>query len=270
LSAGYELRSGLRAVMELETYVGMDQGAAANFFSPSDPFWGRASTIGLETDFGAISLGRNKNPFYYAATENNAFGESYFSPALTVAAFRRGHVIGRAHDNSLRYSSPSWGGFTAAALWSPKEDMTNGDDMSATFTLVEGPWLTVLGFARAQSGLTQGKQSSIALLASNYDFGAAKLFVELASQRDTDVRVKSKAWDVGLTAPLGAITVRASTARIRQTDLEGGNAATEHVASVGADYTIAPGWTSYAGLKRDRVKGVATGYSAATGVRWQF
>ena len=269
---GLEIRQGLRGIFALETYIGLDKGLPFNFFSPTDPFWGRASYLGVESDYGTVTLGRNKNPFYYAATENNAFGESYFSPALTVAAFRRGHVIGRAHDNSVRYTSPTVSGFSAAALWAPKEDKTNGDDMSATVKYVRGPWLATLGAAQAKSGLTEGTRSSILLAATNYDFGIAKAFVELASQRDTEVLVKSKAWDLGVTAPLGSFLLRAAIAKIRQTDLEGASAATYRVASVGVDDAIAPGWTSYAGLKSEKVTGIvsATGYSFAAGLRWQF
>jgi predicted porin len=265
-----DIGNGAKAVFALETYIGLDNGVAFNAFSPTDPFWGRSAYVGVSGSLGTLTLGRNKNPFYYAATASNAFEESYFSPALTVAAFRRGHVIGRAHDNSIRYTSPTVGGFTGAALWAPKEAQTNGDDMSATVQYARGGWVAVLGGAQAKSGLTEGTASKILLAATNYDFGVLRAFVEAAWQRDTDVQVKSRAWDVGITAPFGQTTLRVSLARIRQTDLSGGNLATERVASIGADYALAKRCILYGGIKSDKVSGASNGTSVAAGMRLLF
>ena len=270
-----DISPGVRAVFALETYIGLDTGADVNAFQPDDPFWGRSAYVGVESDYGTLTLGRNKNPFYYEATGNNAFGESYFSPALSVAAFRLGHVIGRAHDNSVRYTSPTVAGFTAAALWAPKEDKSNGDDMSATLNYTRGSLVVLLGMAQAKSGLTEGSKSAIRVGGLNYDFGVVRLFVEGATQKDTEVQVKSKAWDVGATAPLGNFTVRASFARIRQTDLQGGNAATYRVAALGTDYALSPRVSLYAAVKKEKVHVDATdadlpGQSMATGMRLRF
>ncbi len=271
-----DIGPGVRAIFALETYMGVDTGLAANAFQPNDPFWGRSAYVGLESSsHGSLTLGRNKNPFYYEATGNNAFGESYFSPALSVAAFRLGHVIGRAHDNSLRYTSPNLAGFTAAALWAPKEDKSNGDDMSATLNYTRGPLVALLGMAQAKSGMTEGTKSAIRVGGVNYDFGPVRLFVEGATQKDTEVQVKSKAWDVGATAPLGNFTVRASFARIRQTDLQGGNAARYRVAALGTDYALSRTVSLYAALKKEEVHVDAIntdfpGQSVAAGMRMKF
>ncbi|MEF7612978.1 porin [Aquincola sp. MAHUQ-54] len=269
-SGAEPLGGSLRAVFSLETYVALDNGVAYSAFYPDDPFWGRAAYVGLEGRLGALTLGRNRNPFYYAATAGNAFGESYFSPALTVGAFRRGHVIGRAHDNSVRYTSPTWGGAHFSVLWAPKEEKSNGNDVAATAEYAGGPWHATLGLAQAKTGLDEGRSSRIGLAALSHDFGVAKLFVAYATQRDTQVRAKSRAWDLGATVPLGRTTLKVSVARIRQTDLDGGSAASERVVSLGADHRLAPDCWLYAAVKSDRIDGLSRGTSVATGMRWLF
>jgi predicted porin len=270
--AGSEALGGdWAAQFKLESYISLDNGVAANTFYPTDPFWGRSATVGLKSGrWGALNLGRNPNPFYQGAVAHNAFGESFLSPALTVASFRQGHVVGRAHDNGIRYDSPVIGGFSFSALLGLKEAASNGNDHSATLAYAQGPWAGVVGTATVKTGLAEGKKSSIGFYAASYDFGVLRLFAEAATQRDTEAEVKSRAFDLGAKVPLGPWTLKVSSARIKQTDLAGGQARTERVTSLGGEYLVSKRTKLYGGVKYDKVTDLDAAKSVIVGLRHSF
>lgn len=112
------LGNGLMAVFLLEyalspdSNTGIGTGTSAN----------RQSYVGLSSrNLGALTLGRQYAPGYYASGRNNPFGGSGPHAPLNILTAAGVNTItanaaGRI-SNSINYASPTWNGFSANAIY---------------------------------------------------------------------------------------------------------------------------------------------------------
>jgi predicted porin len=133
-----ELGGGLRAFFVLESGLNLDDGSSGQ----GGTFYGRQALVGLTTPYGQISLGRQYSSLYTATTDFSIFSNSPAGPSTAlIGGFGGGYepVRGASNsaappaagatgnsgpvrvNNSLRYETPTWRGFSASALYGAGE-----------------------------------------------------------------------------------------------------------------------------------------------------
>lgn len=163
-----DLGGGYSAFFALENGFNLDDGTmatAGNLFS-------RDSRVGLKGGFGTVSAGRQANATVDAiapyAASMLAYGPSY----LSTHPGDHDRVLNIPTDNSLKYTSPSFGGVTAIVAYGFGEQAGDNKQNSlrnAGLSYVNGP----LSLGAAYLWSSGSNVSSAALLsASSNPFGA--------------------------------------------------------------------------------------------------
>jgi predicted porin len=295
-----DLGGGLKAGFHFEGGMNPDVGTAAglNFT--------RKSTIGVSGGFGEVRLGRDYTPLFTIAGiadpfGTNGVGSSYnlansiaLNPAdLTAAEITAASslytaptapaIAGVAADanavranNSVAYYSPSFNGFTAGLMYSFGAEATgttnrnNGKMTSLKLQYGNGPLTVAFGNQSTKAAVDTTKWVSN-FLAGSYDLGVAKLSAGYKTDKITTVLGSgdtAKSTILGVTAPMGAVTLKASyVARKLGSDKVGNQFA------LGAVYDLSKRtavYATYATLKNEAGYGNTVGSAAAsdfTGLR---
>ena len=202
-----DLTTGLKAIFQIESNVGLDDGGQV--FSSRDSF------AGLQGGFGTVRFGRTIGPVYYATYDyismhNHDTGTS--SDALLA-----GTVVGNAGfmDNTLWYTSPKIGNFTIEGAFSllGEQRQAPGMDQPRHIGLVgaydAGPLHAAISYANTENdaNLGGGTPSS----ATAYTFGGAydfKFMVlgalwEMAERDVLGGSVESDYWRIAAMFPVG-------------------------------------------------------------------
>jgi len=206
-----DLGGGLAAIGNLEGGVNIDTGASGQ----GGLLFGRQANVGLASaTLGTVTIGRNKTPYYdlhastglresaFDATTNTNFGTAAnYNPANAAgAAYLLGNhnsgVSGQTPNaatwlgfnarlnNSIRYTSPSFSGFSVAGIYGFGEDKQANPSLRASQTYggtaqyANGPIMAYLGFqsdgyARVAGVARQSLENT--LVGASYDFGVAKV-----------------------------------------------------------------------------------------------
>jgi predicted porin len=107
-----DLGNGLKAIFNLEAGAAIDTGAA------DSALFGRRAVVGLEGDFGSLTLGREYSPIAAIAGATDAFGQGFYGSNLSAFTTNR---LTRRLSNSVNYKSPAWNGFKLLAAYSAGE-----------------------------------------------------------------------------------------------------------------------------------------------------
>jgi predicted porin len=213
-----DLGGGLSANFNLEASVGVADGTT----SANSQLFNRQSWAGVSGGFGAVRLGRSTTPYY----ETIGLSDPFATTGLSTIGVDNQTPSGRA-SNSLFYTSPNFGGFTANALYGTWDTSTNTTPNETTNTGLSvgysaGPLAVSLGFGDAEVvGTTTGETDGQALSAT-YDFGVAKVFAGYAqteARSDTAVNsyIENDELNIGVTVPMGAVTLLAGLGRNSRT-----------------------------------------------------
>lgn len=233
-----DLGGGLKANFQLENGFNLDDGAGRQ-----GALFGRQAWVGLSGNFGAVSMGRqyslvflaldNVDPFDYGLT-------GAISNLVVNAPFRI--------NNSVKYSSPSMGGFTAEALYGLGEVAGNNSanrqyELSAKYA--NGPVLVQLAHTNGQNP-TATNALKVTALVGAYDFGVAKAAFSYNVNKN-DTTIDSNDAMVGVTVPFGASTILASY--IRKNDKTAANADANQ-AAIGYTYALSKRTNLYTSYSR--------------------
>ncbi|EHP39055.1 porin [Cupriavidus basilensis OR16] len=178
-----DLGGGLKGVFVLESGFNLDTGTSAQ----GGRLFGRNAYVGLQNQYGAVTLGRQQTPLY-------DFGLQFDPMAIATNYSIIGQDAGftsRA-DNSVKYAG-TFGGLTARALYSFGANTGGGSfgevpgspkigqELSAGLTYAVGPLAagatydeTNLGLA--STGALTGAKIRRATVAGSYVFGPAKMY----------------------------------------------------------------------------------------------
>jgi len=164
------------------------------------------SFVGVSGDFGSIKLGNQFSPIFLASAGSTAWGLAANTSSLTNTAYGVGVVGGVRNNQSFNYSSPSISGVTLAA-----QGDANSSNFSYSLTYSGGPLTVAYGFNRSTT--SNGDMNLVGL---TYDAGMAKIYLnsltgKLANSALTAYTANRSATEVGLTVPMGAATIAAST-----------------------------------------------------------
>jgi len=237
-----DLGGGLRANFHFEGGMAPDVGTSGKFD------FQRKSTIGLAGGFGEVRLGRDYTPLFTIAGIADPFGTSGVGSSYNVANSVMVNGATAAADattflttvtgtttstyadpnavranNSVAYYSPSFSGFTAGLMYSfGNENLTNlaskkqGQMTSLKLAYDNGPLSVALGNQVTNGGstvaatLSDGTKWTTTLLAASYNFGMAKVSAGYKIDDLSIAAEKLNSMIIGVSAPLGATTLKAS------------------------------------------------------------
>lgn len=179
-----DLGGGLKAIFTLENGFNVDTGGQAD----SSRFFNRLAFVGLQGNFGAVTLGRQNNLIY-------DFGIQ-FDPMVLAARYSLGNMdgdlgggTGRA-DNAIKYRG-TFGGLTASALYSFGWNGNNGvggeipgeakagREYDLGLTYANGPFAVGAVFNEKRGGTIATSSDKVrkAAVAGSFAFGPAKAFL---------------------------------------------------------------------------------------------
>jgi predicted porin len=122
-----DLGNGLKAIFNLEAGVAVDTGAA------DSALFGRRAVVGLEGDFGSVTLGREYSPIASIAAATDEFGQGFYGSNLSAfgtnspntaaaATIITSPRLTRRLSNSISYKSANWNGFKLLAAYAAGEN----------------------------------------------------------------------------------------------------------------------------------------------------
>lgn len=269
-----DLGAGLRARVQLESYLRPDVGAVGRF--PADPFWGRSASIGFQGAFGTSLIGRNPTPLYQSTVLLNPFGDSFaFSP--TMRQYYGQSVSGDiVWNNSLAYTSPDYNGVSFGLIGNLGEGAAGaaGRNVGANIVYLRGPLAATAAWQQVRNGLltapTGFYHQTTLHLGMAYDFGPAKLFGQFGRVRtDADQQGTARIYQLGSVVPIGQGLVRVSYG-LREAELGGAADVHHKTLSLGYDHFLSKSTDIYGAVVLDRIEGLSSGRSLAAGMRVRF
>ncbi len=319
-----DLGGGMRAIGNLESGINLDAGSSAQ----GGLLFGRRANVGLAGGFGTVTIGRNSSSYDDVSADHAMMGATIFDPSNTNNGFSvadagraaqfaatgatgtdganiasAATVIGRnttwvgfntRFNNSVKYISPTFSGFTAGFMYGLGEDKTATVGASRTTSLslkyANGPLVVSGGYQSEGATRTATTKRALTntLLNVSYDFGVAKVgfganrakfkdssFTDAAG--NTREVASQKEYSLSVAVPLGATTLSAGYARSKGNDLGSSTGF-----GVQALYSLSKRTTLYAGalstknfanvVNRANTAGFSTGRTTtyAAGVRHTF
>lgn len=264
------LGSGLSAVFTVETGLANDTSAATSMGN-------RQMFVGLSSAAnGTLTAGRHYTAYDSARGAIDPTGHSAFS---AVSAGGTAWGQGRSYlfrvNNSLRFDSANYSGFSAAATYGLGEDATATASASNVSALhakyIAGPIVALVatqteknsgtnyaGIGQAVGGPAAGTKQTHTLVAGAYNFGVAKVTLGYnTSKSNAAGSVADKEVQVGLNVPVGAANAVLSYATSKQAGIYSakGIAAELH-------YSLSPRTHTYLGMASGKTTNTAANFTS--------
>ena len=251
-----DLGGGLKANFWIEGAINADDGNA------SGQTWQRRSTIGLQGSFGEVRFGRQKNPTGLNWEQLDPFSDtglgasSRMQQAFTVPV-GGGYASFPRSSNSISYDTPGTTGFFGTAFVAAGEGAAGNKYIGGRVGYRAGPLLALVAYATTE--VTGSIDAKMLNFGATYDLKTFKLFGMYST---TDVGpADQKNWLLGVSAPFGKTTVRAS-----YQEVDGGgtisNRSGKH-ATIGADYALSRRTAVYANYSK--ISNTNTNFVVAAG-----
>ncbi len=254
-----DLGGGLKANFVLESGFSVDTGSSAQGGS----LFGRQAWVGLSGGFGALQVGRQYTVIDNMWTAHDAFALSSYS-AANYAFNKGGYADSSRQNNSVYYTTPSYGGFKAGALWAPGENKAAGVSAGRMLGLeasyANGP--VSVGGAYESIKVTGATPATTAWeLGATYNLGVAKLFGQIEGSNTKSTNSKDDGYQIGAQIPLGAPSLWVSYAR-ENNKLAGTKVSTASAYALMAQYPLSKQTYVYAAYLNGEIDPV--GAAAAT------
>ncbi len=204
-----DLGNNMKALFVLETGIAADKGG----FNQGNLAFARQSFVGLQSDAGTLTLGRQYTPFFLAL---NAVADP-FASGLAGNAQNLIPSSGIRMDNAVKYASPTFSGVSGEVAYGFGENTAGNDraskNVGGSIGYTDGTLNVRLAYHRANSttALTSDLSDTSTILAANYKFEVAIVF---AAYSDNNVEIsgrgKSRDLLIGVSVPFGNHTFIAS------------------------------------------------------------
>jgi len=260
-----DVGGGMAIIGNLESGINLDAGSSAQ----GGLLFGRRANVGISSGFGTVVIGRNSSSYDDVSSDYTVMGATIFDPsgtnngnsptvagnlaavntpatatalaipasAANVAAFlgRNTTWVGfnTRFDNSVKYTSPNFGGFTGSFMYALGENKTATVSASRTTSLnlkyANGPLLVSGGYQSEGATRTATAKPALenTLLSVAYDFGVVKVGAGFNRAKYKDVIAPAalnggvvggtyaaqKEWSLSVAVPLGATTLSAGYAQ---------------------------------------------------------
>lgn len=271
-----DLGGGLKASFQLESFMRVDSGTNGRFgpLPVQDPFFSRASWVGLQGDFGDIKLGNVANPAWLAMVFSSAMGSnSIFSPGFRQqynGSTRGNNGLDTSLPNSIAYTTPRLGGMVGTLVYQAKEGPLGGNNFNASVVYRDGPLLLTAATARVRHApppdTPAAQDETLTMVGGSYDFKAVKLFAQYSTLKNDLARTKDKMPHIGLTAPLGSGELQLAWASDRTS---GATNTTRKTTSLSYIHNLSKRTSVYGMAASDKLP-VGTANSYVVGVRHTF
>lgn len=192
-----DLGGGLKAIFKLEAGFNPDDGSAGQAGS----LFNRAAFLGLsDKTLGTLTVGRQYSSYFDAV---NPLGPV---PVVTGAAGDHpgdvdGFDITIRSNNALKYTSPTWRGFTASAMVAAGEQAGHsgsGGEHSASIKYEGGAWRHALAYQVLKNGPNQTNWDSTASTSfSKSAVNAGYLSASYVQYVAAATRYQQKRWSLG-------------------------------------------------------------------------
>jgi predicted porin len=216
-----DLGGGLSANFALEATANTTDGTTTT--STAGQLFNRQSWAGVSGAFGAVRLGRSKTPF----NETIDVSDPFETTGLSAVGLDGTQTASGRVSNGLFYATPNiLGGFVVKALYGASDTSTNTTPGETTNTGLSvgysaGPFAASFGLGNSEVVSSNGTlETDGQALSGTYDFGAAKLFAGYAkTEQETSLigSVENSEINVGVTVPMGAVTLLAGIGRNSRT-----------------------------------------------------
>lgn len=204
-----DLGNNMKALFVLETGIAADKGG----FNQGNLAFARQSFVGLQSDAGTLTLGRQYTPFFLAL---NAVADP-FASGLAGNAQNLIPSSGIRMDNAVKYASSTFSGVSGEVAYGFGENTAGNDraskNVGGSIGYTDGTLNVRLAYHRANSttALTSDLSDTSTILAANYKFEVAIVF---AAYSDNNVEIsgrgKSRDLLIGVSVPFGNHTFIAS------------------------------------------------------------
>ena len=207
-----DLGDGYKASFQIETGYCSDSAAGApNFCSGSNNFMGRQARGELSGAFGALNAGRQFSEAYLNMLKIDPFlgTAGQMNNIIDSSAFRL--------NNSIRYSTPDFAGFSAQvdmALGEQTGNWRGGRELGGSLTYGSGPAYADLVLYQVNNPNGIGLARRNVQLSGTYDFGAFKLhtLAQRSTGSPTGAALNLDVLDLmaGVSIPVGGGKIQAS------------------------------------------------------------
>lgn len=205
LKGSEDLGGGLKANFQLEQGFNIDNGTAGNSTGTAgSQAFDRQAWVGLSGGFGEVQFGKTWSSYDdIRSSANDNFN------ANVAASFKTWKVYNDRPVNSIKYLSPTFGGFSGSVTYGLGEDKTATTSASNLTALglqyATGPVFVGLAYQSEKNGPANTKKT-YTLLNGSYDLGMAKLVAGYNQFKDTATAgdLKANEWNLGVEVPVAA------------------------------------------------------------------
>lgn len=286
-----DLGGGLRANFDLRQRLSLESGKNDGTNNGRPTFQGE-STVGLSGGFGSVRLGRALTALQGPVNLTDPWGTlQVASTSILVNGYATDPVAnadgeGLGRTDAIHYSSPNFGGFSAAFSYGFKESnasagLTAGAIVGNKAANTEALTSLWLSYAAGPLYIGGGVESNrvddqTTAILGTYDFGAFKLGagwgkVELGGA-NPGAGTEHTNYNLMAIVPLGAVTFKAGYAKSEQDNTVGGAATGVDLVTkigLGIDYPLSKRTLLYVSYGRDSDRTTnKTGYDI--GIRHTF
>jgi predicted porin len=199
-----DLGGGLKAGFNFEAGLTLATGGAN---LSGGQMFSRAANVSLMGGFGEIRAGRSLTPSFYSVANWELTGTSNYSAVANQFSFAG---AGPRDSGLIMYRSPSFGGLTVDlgtvlagnAVYTGGTPAVGKGKTDLAVTYAAGPVVASLAYNKVS-----GQEKNVAL-GGKYNFGA---FAVAGSYQDP--AGAKKGYTLGVTAPMGPVTLTADIAR---------------------------------------------------------
>jgi len=279
LTGKEDLGNGAKAIYELTSFLNDGNGAVQGGTTVNT--FARSAFVGLSTELGTVTMGRQSNPSFLPVVLFNAYGDSgAYGPLWHATYFgNTGNAQTQlyndtAWDNSINYSSPNILGATVNVQ--SAKGSTGGTNGGANVLFFKGDLgLTAFyqstGFNSSgsfQTNVFTAYQPAVAKgVGASYDLHVAKLFATYTDAKDDSLNVNGKTSQVSALVPFGKGNIMAEFADTRYTS----TSVTHYKEyAVGYDYNLSKKTDVYATFGRTDVTAQTAGQTVGAGLRVRF
>lgn len=209
-----DLGNNMKALFVLETGIAADTGGFSASTASNIAF-ARQAFLGLQSDAGTLTLGRQYTPFFLTL---NGVADPFASGLAGNAQNLIPHS-GIRMNNAVKYVSPIFSGVSAEVAYGFGESTAGADrasrNVGGSIGYSDGTLNVRLAHHRANNSTTGTTDDTSTILAANYKFEVAKVF---AAYSDNDQQIatngttkgKSRDFLIGVSVPFGNHTFIAS------------------------------------------------------------
>jgi predicted porin len=264
LQGAEDLGGGLKAIFKLEQGFDASNGTANTYTAPgaataSSTSFNRQAWVGLEGGFGTVQFGNVWSAFddvFYIG--NSVFDSFVFAPGAANYSLRNSEAVLSNYNyndkprNAIRYTSPNFGGFSAAVSHGLDESSTTSTDQTDfNIQYSGGPLTAALAYQVQNDANGVGSDDKYTYFGAAYDLGVVVVKGGLGTTRNV-YDTKTNDYQLGVDFPLSsALTLSTGFASSKD---KGARDTKRTGFAVGATYAVSKRTMAYAAFNKSKAE----------------